>query len=484
MSLPTRAELGLDKPDIEPLDAAASVFISQNDFHETVERHGVKTALGYFNRQVSFWANRFTNVRYRRWVYVLGSCMNGETHEFTICQEALIKRYKKLHGRSIGPTTVWEYNKLLSSLGVYDVIYNQQGSEDEHPGAFRSTTYKVHFDRVLVDGQVLPHDFTQVNPLNASHSPTKSEDGGGDGSEDGGGDGGDSILFSNSSKNSSPHYSSHHHAGATAEDLKENSSGQNDDEALKLAEGLAEARGSWGVNSKQLAKSIRAVEQKHPIEDIFDTIGWWLGGYDGRWRLSHGFGISLDKEIPNPAGFLHTMLPKLVEAYLASEKEAAAELGVDLEDFDLYGHLLEQYEAAKEAAQAAEAEAGDAARAAAEAGERAAQEAARIAAIPRWYRYKQEPEDGIVYFTSSCNEQRGESRPDQSPEYKHYLWVNQDVHKILLERYCHGTRYKEFDVPTDEFWAIVKEHDPEAMAFRPQDNEEGNQDMEEPCAYV
>lgn len=194
--------------------AAASARIAAAEFADAADKYGRDVALKQFNSRVSFWANRFTNVRYRRWVYVLGECMDGETHEFTISMASLIKKYRKLFpGQSIGTTTIQKYNRLFDGV-IYDVKHNVQGSDDEHPGAYSSHTYTMHFSRVLVGDQVVPHDFTQVSPgaksaeSDTSHSPTKSVNGSinghDDGSVNGSVNGGGDVLLSHSSSSFIP----------------------------------------------------------------------------------------------------------------------------------------------------------------------------------------------------------------------------------------------------------------------------------------
>ena len=133
---------------------------------------------------------------------------------------ALIKKYRKLFpGQSIGTTTIQKYNKLLGNGVIYDVKPNIQGPDDEHPGAYRSHTYTMHFSGVLAGDQLVPHDFTQVSPAVKSTEPdirntaTKSVNGSVNGGVNGRDDGGGDIHLSSSLIPTSSLTSSH-----TAED--------------------------------------------------------------------------------------------------------------------------------------------------------------------------------------------------------------------------------------------------------------------------
>src|SRR5689334_22504537 len=109
-------------PDLT--DAEASARIAAEEFADTAAMEGRDVALKLFNRRVSFWANRFTNVRHRRWLYALAECMDGETHSYTISQAALITKYRKLFpGQSISHSTIQRYNKRLDGI-IYDVQHN------------------------------------------------------------------------------------------------------------------------------------------------------------------------------------------------------------------------------------------------------------------------------------------------------------------------------------------------------------------------
>ena len=188
-------------------DAEISARIAAEEFTDAIAKHGRDAALRQFNRRVSFWANRFTNVRYRRYVYTLASFMNGETHSFRVSQAALMAKYRKQHPGKKVPchSTIQNYNEAMAAAGIFDVIHHRQGSEDENPGAYETTEYRVHFGRVLVDGQVMPHDFTEASSAepDIGNIRTKTSDGFTDGFTDGSGDGFTDVLFSDSSPTSS-----------------------------------------------------------------------------------------------------------------------------------------------------------------------------------------------------------------------------------------------------------------------------------------
>ena len=66
--------------DLDGFESAAALArIAAAEFADATEKYGRDVVLKRFNDQVSYWANRFTNVRYRRWVYVLGECMDCES---------------------------------------------------------------------------------------------------------------------------------------------------------------------------------------------------------------------------------------------------------------------------------------------------------------------------------------------------------------------------------------------------------------------
>ncbi len=202
-------------------DAEVSARIAAEEFADAAEKYGRKVALERFNLQVSHWANRFTNRRYRRYVYTVASCMDGSTHSFRISQAALMAKYRKQHpGHKIGHTALQTYNRVMDEAGVFDVIHHRQDSEDEHPGAYRTTEYRVRFSRVLADDLVVPHDFTQISPSarpgepDISHSGNKTRNGGGDGN----GDGGTDVLLRYSSPDSSKNSSTDRHHQAADDD--------------------------------------------------------------------------------------------------------------------------------------------------------------------------------------------------------------------------------------------------------------------------
>lgn len=226
--------------------------------------------------------------------------------------------------------------------------------------------------------------------------------------------------------------------------------------SLSLAEVISEAMPN--VNIKAMAKRISEVAWDYSLGRIREALVLYLAGQlppglVPRWENQH-----------NPAGVLSDALPRIVAAYMDEARVKADELGVDFETFNYAGWLYKQAEAKWQAeAEAREAETETAmkqAEAVAEA------QAAWRAAHRKWIRYGQEPEDGICYLTSS-GERCQESRPPYDDRNGYgYVWVNEDVHKILVERYRPSKYRKEFDVPADEFWAIVKAQDPDAMAFR------------------
>ncbi len=204
--------------------AAASARIAAAEFADAAEKYGRNVALKRFNAQVSFWSNRFTNRRYRRFVYTMGSLMDGEAHTFTPSLALIIKRYRERHpGKTISPTTIKKYADVMAAYGIMDVIRRHQDSEDEHPGAQKTNEYRVHFDRVLVHDQVVPHDFTQVSPswtadgeaseTDISNSRNETGIGSGIGGGIGSGIGGGPLTYSSTLPGTSLPTSSH-----TAED--------------------------------------------------------------------------------------------------------------------------------------------------------------------------------------------------------------------------------------------------------------------------
>lgn len=179
MSDPTVMPLG-QETQTQPADfelATALARIAAEEYATGKENYGTNAVLPRFNAQVSFWANRFTNVRYRRFMYTMGSLMGGASHSYTPSVALIIKRYRERHpGKTISPKTVKTYTDAMAAYGIMDVTRRHQGSEDEHPGAQKANEYRVHFDRVLVDGQAVPHDFTRVSPSWSADGPATEPD--------------------------------------------------------------------------------------------------------------------------------------------------------------------------------------------------------------------------------------------------------------------------------------------------------------------
>lgn len=305
--------------------AAASARIAAEEFADAAAKYGRDVALKRFNDQVSFWANRFTNVRYRRYAYTVASCMDGETHTFRVSQAALMAKYRERHpGKKIGHTTIQQYNKAMAAAGIFDVIHHRQDSESEHPGAYETTEYHVHFGRVLVGDQVMPHDFTQVSlgaksaETDTSHSRTKTSNGGGDGGTDSGGDGGTDALFSHSSLTSSPTSSSSRRADEAAPmgdnrakaSTRPQEPSRDEDDSSAFFSWLAEAIAvpQTAINQKVILARMVEVEQDFPGLDW--SILREYSGWDWYWS----------RPIRSRVGAFHNHLAEIVQEIFAARK--------------------------------------------------------------------------------------------------------------------------------------------------------------------
>ena len=217
-----------------------------------------------------------------------------------------------------------------------------------------------------------------------------------------------------------------------------------------------------------MAKVIRPVAEATRYADIGQTLAWFIGGFDRKWPLAGDFEINPNNPIRKPAGYLHDMLPGLVSAYVNAAQDKATELGEDPETFNYSTWLDEQHEAAKQATEAAE-------RAAAEAAERAAR-------IQDWFKWRpMEDDDEVGYSTYEHRhisnvkpDSRGESRPVATREYDiedGVFWIGSDAHKALKKLSSDLPGWHQKLVPPAEFWPVIETFDPEALAFRPQDND-------------
>lgn len=123
-----------------------------------------------FNEAVRAWAARFQPARVRRFAVVMGSSTDIMTHTHYRSYMGIAAAYRKHHKKDIGYNTVWRYLQLLRDAGIIDVETRKCGMSDEHPGAQRSNLYTVRFDRVLISGRVVEHDFYGASGLNLNVS--------------------------------------------------------------------------------------------------------------------------------------------------------------------------------------------------------------------------------------------------------------------------------------------------------------------------
>ena len=136
-----------------------------------------------FNEDVRAWAARFQPARVRRFAMVMGNSADIITHTHYRSYPGIAAAYRKHYKRSIGYNTVWRYTAMLRDAGIIEIENRKQGLADDHPGAQRSNLYTVRFDRVLIHGRVVAHDFYGASGLNLNVSSEEMGSGMGSGME-------------------------------------------------------------------------------------------------------------------------------------------------------------------------------------------------------------------------------------------------------------------------------------------------------------
>jgi hypothetical protein len=130
----------------------------------------MRADLAIFNEAVKAWAERFQPVRVRRFAAIIGSSADSVTHTHYKSYEALAASYRKRNRRTISYNTVGNYVRMLGNAGVIHVEHRRWGPDDEYPNAIRNNLYTVRFDRVLIHGRVISHDFYGAIGLNLNVS--------------------------------------------------------------------------------------------------------------------------------------------------------------------------------------------------------------------------------------------------------------------------------------------------------------------------
>jgi hypothetical protein len=181
---PTPTEPASSLPtSITPEDARLGVQLAQMDFADIKARFGAKVALEKdYNRRVLRWAQEFTNPRIARVAYTIGCALDGTTHTRQISVNGgyanrsqehapgqLLALYDR-HYASAGHTLSYkQFTRIVTYLANHGVmtrtrVTERQGEASAHPGAWSASIYGVDFSKVLVDDQVVPHDFAAPLP--------------------------------------------------------------------------------------------------------------------------------------------------------------------------------------------------------------------------------------------------------------------------------------------------------------------------------
>lgn len=208
---PAEADTSLQPAEVEATltfeEAEKRAGQAREHFAELKRKYGDKVALADFNARVRRWTNEHTNPRLSRVMHVVGSAMDGETHEYAIsingkkgdrgglAEDKLLDRYHKTYAskkRTISYRQFYRYLAMAESEGLITRTSAQdkkrgdkrkpgdrvqrQGERGLHPGAFLPTMTHVNFWMVLKDDQVLPHDFgaplpEQIELPHESHQP-------------------------------------------------------------------------------------------------------------------------------------------------------------------------------------------------------------------------------------------------------------------------------------------------------------------------
>jgi hypothetical protein len=123
-----------------------------------------------------------------------------------------------------------------------------------------------------------------------------------------------------------------------------------EDEFQALARRMRDTfRDDFDFRPEILAPRFREVAKQAAMSPnlLEDAICWWVGAWaEGFRSYSSLLEPDQDGKTPNPAGYLHKVLPDLVAAYLTARDKQAAELGVEAEGFAYADWLLNEEEAA------------------------------------------------------------------------------------------------------------------------------------------
>jgi hypothetical protein len=473
-------------------EAEAIAIVAGDQFARTVEAHNgdPRPALKIMNKGVSRWSNTFTSPRHRRFLYTLGSAMDGETHVARITFARFQRKYLKQHGETISKSTIIRRIEELETAAILAVSRTKQDLDDEHPGMNGANSYEVRTWKVIRKGETLPFDF--VRGITIKIGPDLGRDPENDTKRgtkldaklaDKVGAKLDDITISNllaslndssNDSSSSPRQPSgpgpdahddDRRSGrfsgartspqAGAEAAQEDSSGGSTSAQARATRRSARSRTARPGQSAEAVELVQAME-KHLAEE--------LPGLNPRLMIKRidevaaEFKVTVDvidqalakiyvlndpivdviKAKPNPPGYLHEMLPDIVQHYIKLRKEKAEELGEDPETFNYFRWLDDQVEEEAEAAQADDAQDED------DHAEAASDEAKRATAVPyrlQWSRSYGVGDHKTPVFT------RG--RPEDDSELRLFPEV---MARELGEEYAvYSARQSHFD-------AMLKRH--------------------------